>query len=328
MNFSRSNSEKAQKATDLVVALQDKFTKILSGLSEGELFEKVEWLRDDGRHGGGARFVAPADGFFDRASVNVSHVHYDDVPEKSLASASALSAIVHPDHPHLPSIHIHFSYTEKRDGSGYWRMMADLNPSIPNERHTAIFNQCLKEYSNGFLKEGLAQGDQYFFIPALNRHRGVSHFYLEGFDSGSFEQDYEMSKLLASKVMDCYQELLEDGLRENGTFTAEEKQQQIDYHTLYFYQVLTLDKGTTAGIMVHNQNDLGVFGSLPSTINCQLLGSWIEKTPAPLNDLVTQLHDVFESGANASVGDAEKLAFAEIMRNFYVQHKELLVFQN
>lgn len=329
MNFSLSTSEKANKATELVSSLQAKFVKVLTDLSEDKKsFELVEWKRNEGRHGGGVRFVAPTNGFFDRASINVSHVHYDDMPEKKLASASALSAIVHPNNPHLPSIHIHFSWTEMRDGSGYWRMMADLNPSLPNEANKVLFDDNLKAHARDYYEEGKAQGDAYFYVQALNRHRGVSHFYLEGFDSGNFEKDYDMAENLASQVMKTYGEILSSSFGAHPNFTKEEKQSQIDYHTFYLYQVLTLDKGTTAGIMVHNQNDLGVFGSLPSTINVDLFKSWIEKTPEPLNDLVTRLSAVFETFGNSTVGDKEKTAFAQIVREFYGQHDELLTFRN
>jgi len=328
MNFPLSQSAKAQKATALVVELQSKLTRVLEDVSQGEVFEKVEWLRDEGQHGGGARFVAPAGGFFNRASVNVSHVHYDDLPEKSLASASALSAIVHPNNPHLPSIHVHFSWTEKRNGSGYWRMMADLNPSLPKHENKALFEACLKANAAEHFDEGIAQGNEYFYIPALQRHRGVSHFYLEGFDSGDFENDYKMAENLASEVIQCYKKILQNSLAAYPTFSPEEKQNQIDYHTLYFYQVLTLDKGTTAGILVHNQNDLGVFGSLPAVINGGLLKSWIDKTPAPLNELVANLHNVFNSNGNVAVEDEQKIAFAKILRAFYGHHRNLLTFQN
>ena len=328
MNTPLSHSKKAQQATALVVILQSKLTDVLSDISQGEVFEKVEWLRDEGKHGGGVRFVAPAGGFFNRASVNVSHVHYDDLPEKSLASASALSAIVHPENPHLPSIHIHFSWTEKRNGNGYWRMMADLNPSRPDQENKKLFEDCLKANAADFYDEGREQGDEYFYIPALQRHRGVSHFYLEGFDSGNYEDDLEMAEHLAAEVIDCYQKILKTSLKRYPTYGTDDKQQQIDYHTLYLYQVLTLDKGTTAGILVHNQNDLGVFGSLPAKINGGLLKSWIDKTPAPLNELVANLHKVFNSNDNVAVGDEQKIAFAKILREFYGHHRNLLTFQN
>ena len=325
MSYTTSTSAQAQQAITLVKNLQQQFVQVLENLNtQSGGFAPVNWLRDEGRHGGGTRFVPQSQELFDRASVNVSHVHYDDLPEKKLASATALSAIVHPDNPHCPSVHIHFSWTEMRDGSGYWRMMADLNPSIPNHHHTTQFDEALKANSGRWFKEGKTNGDNYFYIPALNTHRGVSHFYLEGFNTGNFSNDLKFAEHLASAMIKTYGDILADALANQPQYTPTDKQTQIDYHTLYLYQVLTLDKGTTAGILVHNQNDLGVFGSLPSTINGQLLRSWVQNTPAPLNNLVTALANQTDNHNTTPIGDQEKLAFAKVMRTFYQTHRELI----
>lgn len=105
---------------------------------------RVEWLRDAGRHGGGVRYVAVETPTFQRLVINVSQVHYDDEPHRRLASASALSTTVHPQHPRAPSVHIHVSFTELRDGKGSWRVMADLNPSVPHAGDRDVFAGALR----------------------------------------------------------------------------------------------------------------------------------------------------------------------------------------
>ena len=47
-------------------------------------FQGLEWLRDEGRHGGGFRYAAALTPAFNRAALNVSCVHYDDEPQKRL----------------------------------------------------------------------------------------------------------------------------------------------------------------------------------------------------------------------------------------------------
>ena len=323
-NYSISTSEKAQKAITLVKLLQSQLVNAMESIgAQQKKFVPVDWLRDEGIHGGGRRYVSQSP-FFNRASVNVSHVHYDDEPENKLASATAFSAIVHPDNPHLPSAHMHFSWTEMRDGSGYWRMMADLNPTILNDSNTISFNKALEGCTGSYYKPGKEKGDEYFYIPSLAVHRGVSHFYLEGFDRGDFDQDYALIEKVAGQMINTYRLILESNLANYDTYTPEEKQTQIDYHTLYMYQVLTLDKGTTAGILVHNQNDLGVFGSLPSKVNRALFHSWVEKTPAPYNELVEALTFVLkESESYSKVEDEEKLGFAKVIRAFYGSTQKL-----
>ncbi|MDX8395691.1 MAG: coproporphyrinogen III oxidase, partial [Mariprofundaceae bacterium] len=144
-----ATSKNATKAHDLVSSLQQRFVKGLSVLSntqgQTQTFSPVEWLRDAGVHGGGIRYETTDGALFGRGSVNVSQVHYDDSPEKKLGSASAISTIIHPNHPLAPSVHIHISWTEMKSGQGYWRLMADLNPSNENKTHTKQFFDAMKK---------------------------------------------------------------------------------------------------------------------------------------------------------------------------------------
>lgn len=100
--------------------------------------------RDAGRHGGGTRHEIGVTSVFDRGSVNVSQVHYDDQPDRRLSSATALSTIIHPRNPHAPSVHLHFSWTQMRDGFGDWRLMADLIPAIPVDADRIAFELSLR----------------------------------------------------------------------------------------------------------------------------------------------------------------------------------------
>ena len=98
--------DRGRRVLGLVKRLQRCFVDELDAIEEGaggtQRCEPITWLRDEGRHGGGTRLVMGDTCAFDRASVNVSAIHYDDMPEKALASATALSTIVHP----LSLIHI------------------------------------------------------------------------------------------------------------------------------------------------------------------------------------------------------------------------------
>ena len=190
-----AKSEDAKKAFVLVQKLQTRFVDKLNELSftfgEHKDFQEIIWARDEGKHGGGNRYQSSDKKLFNTASVNVSQVHYDDEASKKLQSASAISTIIHPKNPKIPSIHMHISLTQLRDNSSYWRIMADLNPSLENSGDKEFFLQTLKRLckhsSKNCFEEGLAQGDKYFYIPALKRHRGVSHFYLENYKSENKE---------------------------------------------------------------------------------------------------------------------------------------------
>lgn len=336
MNRTVSSSPRAANARALVEELQKSFANKLQAAAEDVGLDgtlaPVEWLRDEGRHGGGVRLCTAKTEMFASASINISHVHYDDDPNKRLSSATALSTIIHPRHPRAPSMHMHISWTEMRDGSGYWRVMGDLNPSHPNGDDTAAFNAAMAAAAPELFAEAKAQGERYFYIPALKRHRGVAHYYLENFKTESEEADRAFAKKFGEMTTSAYAAILSASLKDVAPPTADEKQAQLAYHTTYLFQVLTLDRGTTSGLMVHNQNDVGIMGSIPPRIDVELLAAWKTKAPAPQDQLVQALVDILktapaEGGPGVEVTDDVRAALAEAVRTHYRQHPDALSLQ-
>ncbi len=326
-----NNSTQSADALKLVSNLQSRF---VAGLEHAALdsgssvsFEKSEWLRDEGTHGGGNRLSAADGKIFNRASVNVSQIHYDDLPEKKLGSATAISTIIHPANPNAPSVHIHISWTEMRDGSGYWRIMGDLNPSVVHKEFSGQFQDCMSSAAADLYEEGSTQGDHYFYIPALGRHRGVTHFYLESYSSGDPEADLDLATKFGESVIDRYIEILSSALKSYPEISEADRSTQLAYHTLYLFQVLTLDRGTTSGLLVHKQNDLGIMGSLPSHVDRNLLATWAEDVDPQQADLVQSLVNALPEGGRVEVTEEVKLGLAESVRDYYRKNPEALSLQ-
>lgn len=323
-----AKSSAAHAAHQLVLALQQRMVAAQQALS-GDTFRETAWLRDDGRHGGGTRRSVGDTEAFDRASVNVSQVHYDDEPAKRLSSATALSTIIHPRNPHAPSVHIHVSWTEMRDGTGYWRIMADLNPAIRDTelaRHAKQrFIDALRRAAPETFDEAARQGDHYFYIPALDRHRGVAHFYLEQYATADRDADTALARRVAETAIDTHAAIVAEALAVIPDAAAREA--QLAYHTLYLFQVLTLDRGTTSGLLVHDQNDVGILGSLPSHIDRGLLASWRSRVESPVDQLVDDLLAALPTGERIEVDDASKRALAAAVRAFYRSHPAALELQ-
>ncbi|MBD3791407.1 MAG: coproporphyrinogen III oxidase [Campylobacterales bacterium] len=321
----------AKIAKKLVEDIQGYFVRKLDDLSHtfGRDIgcEAVEWLRDEGRHGGGIRYETRDELVFNRGSVNISQVHYDDDATKRLGSATALSTIIHPQNPHAPSMHMHISWTQMKEGEGYWRIMADLNPSMVDRVSQREFDRMLEEVSGDYYEEGTEQGDRYFDIPVLGRTRGVSHFYLENFNSGHFDQDLAFAKRFGENVIDTYIGIVLQALGYYRTFDAEDKAQQLRYHTLYLFQVLTLDRGTTAGLLIHDQNDIGIMGSIPSHVDRALLQSWVGKMPKPQDELLQAVIDILPEESPSPVTLEVKKKLANTVREHYKRHPEALDMQ-
>ncbi|MCK5121523.1 MAG: coproporphyrinogen III oxidase [Methylococcales bacterium] len=331
MNRTKAQSIKAETASHLVEELQHYFVKQLNEIDtaqqDKQSFTAIEWFRDEGTHGGGVRYVATNQQLFNRASVNVSQVQYDDDANKSLASATALSTIIHPENPHAPSVHMHISWTEMKTGQGYWRMMADLNPAIENQQATALFSETLKNVADKQYPLAKAQGDRYFYIPALERHRGVSHFYLEQYNSGDELADINLAKTLGRSVIDCYVELFKQAIVNNPNPSVDDYDKQKAYHTLYLFQVLTLDRGTTSGLLVHDQNDQGIMGSLPAQIDKTLLASWQKKLSSPQDLLLVAILKALPNESPCLIDENVKLALASAVRQHYKKYPQALAMQ-
>jgi len=326
-----ATSGKSTQALTLVSALQHRFTQGLESLSRDlgreQPFNAVEWFRDNGIHGGGVRYETADGPLFGRGSVNVSQVHYDDNPAKQLASATAISTIIHPSHPLAPSVHIHLSWTEMRNGKGYWRMMADLNPSHENPEDTGRYFDALRKAAPEQFDAAVAQGERYFFIPALERHRGVAHFYLEAYNSGNVQADLDLATTVGETAIDSYLDILRDALTDAEAPTPEQQQAQQAYHTLYFFQVLTLDRGTTSGLLVHNQNDVGILGSIPAYVDRNLLKSWVPNMQQPQDHLLNALISALPDTSPSLVDEAVKQQLANVVREHYISHPGALALQ-
>lgn len=320
-----ARSAPAARAHELVRSLQRRMVDAQEGVARvrgtNDRFVEVGWARDDGRHGGGTRCELADTAVFDRASVNVSQVHYDDEPARRLSSATALSTIIHPRHPHAPSVHVHVSWTEMRDGHAYWRIMADLNPAIPDDAAGARFATALETAAGAVYANAARQGDRYFYIPALGRHRGITHFYLEQYATSDAGADHALAHAVAAAAIDTHAAIVAEALAHHDLPTEAERAAQLAYHTLYFFQVLTLDRGTTSGLLIHDQNDVGILGSLPSHVDRALITRWRVLVPEPVDQLVEALLDALPPGDGAVLVDLDaKRRLASAVRTFYRAH--------
>lgn len=325
MSLQLATSKSAQAAYGLVKKLQSRLVQSLDELpppSKSSRFQPINWLRAQGVHGGGTRYVAVDEALFNRASVNISQVQYESDPSKKMGSSSALSTIVHPRHPFAPSMHMHISWTELKSGEGYWRIMGDLNPSTPQAPDTQAFDKALQEVCGALYQKGKDQGEQYFFIPALGRHRGVAHFYLEDYRSANLQADFDFAEAFGLKVIQSYAAIVKQNLLEARPVVAADWQRQLHYHSLYFLQVLTLDRGTTSGLLVHDENDTGILGSLPSHVDKALLSSWLPKLPKLQQTLLKMIIDTLPQGETSLVDDGVKVKIAQVSREFYRLHPE------
>ena len=219
---------------------------------------------------------------------------------------------------------MHISCTEFKEGTGYWRIMADLNPSIIFDEDAQEFDTALRKISHSSYEMAAENGAKYFDIPTLNRKRGVCHFYLEGFSTADSKADRKFAISFGEKIIECYGRLFKKRMPLEVSDSDLEK--QLDYHTLYFYQVTTLDRGTIAGLLVHNENDVGILGSLPRKINRDLLCKWVTLMPAPTDKLLNAMIAAMPDEKIINLDEELRTKIAQVIRQFYKDTPEAMKF--
>ena len=155
----------------------------------------------------------------------------------------------------------------------------------------------------------------------------MTHFYVEGYATDDFDADAALAQRVIEAGIDGYAEVLRDALAARPDSSEGERKTQLGYHTLYLFQVLTLDRGTTSGLMVHADNDVGTLGSLPSHVDPGLLVSWAAKVPKPQNELVEALVAALPKESPALVSDEAKAKLAAAVRAHYQEHPDALALQ-
>ena len=74
--------------------------------------------------------------------------------------------------------------------------------------------------------------------------------------------------------------------------------------------------------MVHDENDVGILGSLPSHVDKALLTSYVQRLPPVQQLLLQSLIDVLPGGATSLVDEEVKANLAKATRQFYQKHPE------
>ncbi len=128
-------------------------------------------------------------------------------------------------------------------------------------------------------------------------------------------------------MIDTYISIITAKLAGHPSFSDEAKEEQLAYHTLYLFQVLTLDRGTTSGLLVHDQNDIGIMGSIPSHVNRDILSSWHKLMPKPQDELVAALLKALPNETPTPVDEKTKKALANAVRKHYKKYPEALAMQ-
>ncbi len=182
---------------------------------------------------------------------------------KSFA-ATAISTIVHPWNPNIPTTHLNLRMFVVDTDPKIWYFGGgfDLTPYLPYEEdfvewHKFARHACVSDEQYRELKR---QCDEYFFLPHRNESRGIGGLFFDDYDSEGFQKSFQFVVDVGKNFLEAYSSIVQR--RRNNEWSPEEEDWMLVRRGRYAEFNLAIDRGTKYGIQSGRRIE-SVLASLP-----------------------------------------------------------------
>lgn len=280
---------RADVVVDLLRGEQDRLVRVFEEIDGHGRFRAAPWTR--AQLGGGTARILEQGLVFERAGVNTSVVHGEQVPptiargdpalEGRPFLATGISIVVHPVNPYAPSFHANFRYFEVGGGADWWfGGGADLTPAYGFDEDAAHFHATLKaccdRHDPRWYPVWKKTCDEYFYLPHRGEMRGVGGIFfdrLSDTDGGSWRRCFDFVADALGILADTYAPIVRR--RAVMTYGDRERRWQLLRRGRYVEFNLVYDRGTLFGLQTKG-NIEAILMSLPAQA-----GWAFEVTPEP-----------------------------------------------
>jgi len=258
--------------------IQDEICRALEMLDGKAKFEEEIWEREGG--GGGRTRILQNGSILEKGGVNFSAVHgqLPEVIKKSFGVeednffATGVSIVIHPNHPHVPIIHMNIRYFELNEQIRWFGGGIDLTPHYIVDEDARFFHSELKnvcdQHHPDFYRDFKKWADDYFFIRHRDETRGIGGVFYDKLTPEktglSYEDIFRFSCDLGRRFAPVYTELV--NRNRHRDFTAQEKEWQLLRRGRYVEFNLVYDAGTKFGLETNGRIE-SILMSLPAQAN-------------------------------------------------------------
>lgn len=260
---------------DFFLDLQTRIVGALEELDGNGTFHKETF---DSPNGGLARPRVLTDGvLFEKAAVQFSYSIGDRLPpaaterHPNLANcpfqATAISVIVHPRNPKVPTTHLNlrmFLVNSQKEtwffGGGF-----DLTPFIPFDEDIKFWHEQARDVcgSDARYLELKQNCDRYFYLPHRGETRGVGGIFFDDLNVGGFNECFKFVKSVGEHFLFAYTTIV--NRRAHLNWSPEEEEWMLIRRGRYAEFNLAIDRGTKYGMQSGRRIE-SVFASLPPRV--------------------------------------------------------------
>ncbi len=261
--------------------LQDRICSDLETIDGTSAFKEDLWERPGG--GGGRTRVIENGSVFEKGGVNTSVVH-GDLPESMQAYfgvgeaqffACGLSLVLHPQNPHIPTVHANWRYFEMYNKQGeivdqWFGGGQDLTPYYLYEEDATHFHEVCRQACDSshpeFYTNYKKRCDEYFYNAHRGEARGIGGLffdYLRPNEEQSLEDWYNFVTSVGDSFLEAYTPIVIK--RKDLKFTNEQRNWQEIRRGRYVEFNLVHDKGTLFGLRTKGRIE-SILMSLPPKV--------------------------------------------------------------
>jgi len=264
--------------------LQDQICHALEEADGSARFREDHWERPGG--GGGRTRVIENGNVFEKGGVNISEV-YGTLPESmqqyfgvtdSDFFACGLSLVIHPESPHVPTVHANWRYFELYDSKGqvvtsWFGGGQDLTPYYLYDEDARHFHQVCKtacdKHHPDYYPTYKKRCDEYFFNAHRDEARGIGGLffdYLKETNDSTMQDWYNFVTEIGNSFIKAYLPIVEK--RKSMPYTQQQRDWQEIRRGRYVEFNLVHDKGTLFGLRTKGRIE-SILMSLPPHVQWQ-----------------------------------------------------------